>query len=108
MAELGTALRILGTVPFIKPLYPSSCIINLNVYCIFIYFILRYEEGAFYGLTSDSSYFDCLYFSMTTQSSVGYGDIGPVNSKAKFAVMLQQGCMIFDLFTGLKDIGIAS
>ena len=74
----------------------------------FIYFILRYEEGAFYGLTSDSSYFDCLYFSMTTQSSVGYGDMGPVNSKAKFAVMLQQGCMIFDLFTGLKDIGIAS
>tara|TARA_E500000178_G_C17027839_1_gene758956 strand:+ start:3037 stop:3174 length:138 start_codon:yes stop_codon:yes gene_type:complete len=45
---------------------------------------------------------------MTTQSSVGYGDIGPVNSKAKFAVMLQQGCMIFDLFTGLKEIGIAS
>jgi hypothetical protein len=35
------------------------------------------------------SYIDCLYFSITSQATVGYGDIIPITNLAKILVSLQ-------------------
>lgn len=66
-------------------------IINI-VFIIFfsvIYYYLK-DNNNFTGLDSSSSFLDCFYFSFTTMSTVGYGDISPNSSTSKIIVMLQQ------------------
>ena len=47
-----------------------------------------------YGITSP---LDALYFATTGQSSVGFGDITPTSSRAKFLVMIQQFLLIIGM-----------
>ena len=68
-----------------------------------IYYGMRGNEN-FNGMDSTSSFFDALYFSFTTASSVGYGDISPKSSKAKGTVMIQQTIVILQLFTQVAEL----
>ena len=43
----------------------------------------------FYGLGSHSSLMDFFYYSLTTQTTVGFGDIVPMSKIARFLSMLQ-------------------
>ena len=73
-------------------------IINIIICLIFsiIYYVIKSEDN-FNGLDNESSFIDCLYFSLTTASSVGYGDISPKSQLAKVFVMFQQLCVIINL-----------
>lgn len=58
---------------------------------IFLYALVYYYMGYenFTGMKK-KSYIDCLYFSSTTMSTCGYGDILPVTNKSKWLVISQQ------------------
>lgn len=62
----------------------------------FIYFSLKGEEH-FVGLGSDATFMDCLYFAMTTSSTVGYGDISPKSQTARFLVMVHQFIVLMEI-----------
>ena len=48
-------------------------------------------------MDNDSTFLDCFYFSCTTFSSVGYGDITPATDSAKVVVIIQQFLVIIGL-----------
>jgi|TARA_B110000240_G_scaffold180833_1_gene212183 hypothetical protein len=52
------------------------------------------------------SIIDPYYFSFTTVSSVGYGDITPQTDKAKLLVMTQQILMISEVVETLKIFNV--
>ena len=58
------------------------------------------EEGK--KKTSRLSFFDAFYFSLVTQTTVGYGDIAPVNKISKticiFQLLSIMGIFVIDLF----------
>ena len=62
----------------------------------FIYFSMKGEEH-FVGLGSDATFMDCLYFSMTTSSTVGYGDISPKSQTARFLVVIHQFIVLMEV-----------
>lgn len=51
----------------------------------------------FSGLNENSNFFNYLYFSLTTTTSVGYGDIYPVSGIAKALVVYHQFLIILEL-----------
>lgn len=62
----------------------------------FIYFFMKGEEH-FVGLGSDATFMDCLYFAMTTSSTVGYGDISPKSQTARLLVMVHQFVVLMEI-----------
>ncbi|HEA31165.1 MAG TPA: two pore domain potassium channel family protein [Leeuwenhoekiella sp.] len=56
------------------------------------------------GVTGIKIFFDYLYFSTITFSSVGYGDIIPMSVLAKTLVMLEVGLRFFVLVFGIANI----
>lgn len=62
----------------------------------FIYFSLKGEEN-FEGLGSNATFLDCLYFAMTTSSTVGYGDIAPKSQTARLLVMVHQFIVLMEV-----------
>lgn len=50
-----------------------------------------------------NSFFDCLYWSVTTTTTVGYGDISPITTIGKSIGMfaMVSGALMFAIFTGL-------
>lgn len=67
-----------------------------NLYSILvfstIYFILSHSDTDehFKGLNKNSSMIDVFYFSVSVQSTVGFGDVYPKSKTAKLIVSLQQ------------------
>ena len=59
----------------------------------FIYYLYRDELN---GLSKRSSFLDCWYFSFTTFSTVGYGDISPKTNIMKVIVLTQQMILLMD------------
>lgn len=57
-----------------------------------IYFGIKSDDN-FNGLPKSSSFIDCLYFSVTTASSVGFGDITPKSQTARVIVIIQEFCV---------------
>ena len=67
------------------------------IFCFaFFYYILKGNDN-FNGLDETSTFIDALYFSFTTQSTVGYGDISPKSKFAKILVMIQQTIVLLEL-----------
>ena len=50
---------------------------------------------------------DSLYFSLTTQTTIGYGDIAPQDSKTKFLVIGQMTLLLIFAY-GLRDLFVVS
>ena len=77
----------------------------------FAYWILAHSNRCpsgnnceFYGLGSHSSLMDFVYYSLTTQTTVGFGDIVPMSKTARVLSMLQMN-MIY-LGTGITEAKI--
>jgi len=53
-------------------------LVEIWLFAVAYYFIINYEKmGAFEG-NFDGSLYDCFYFSISTYTTVGYGDIAPL------------------------------
>lgn len=63
-----------------------------------IYSMLPKEEFGF------KSAIDPFYFSFTTMSTVGYGDITPKTDRAKLLVITQQAALLVELSSMLKNV----
>ena len=61
-----------------------------------IYYSIRGNNN-FKGLDEKSSFIDCLYFSLTTTSTVGYGDISPKSELARLFVILHQITLLSEI-----------
>ena len=80
----------------------------------FSYWVLthanRCSEGdncEFYGLGPHSSLMDFLYYSLTTQTAVGFGDIVPMSKMARVLSMLQMTMLYLGIgLTEAKILGI--
>lgn len=78
-------------------LYAAVCLyIFIAMFWACLYWIVKYfQPGAFYvnpvnNIDGRVTWWDLLYFSFTTLTSTGYGEITPVTSHARSVVMLQQ------------------
>ena len=67
------------------------------IYYFYWAVIKNKSEEEFNGMDSDSDYFDFLYFTVTVQSTVGFGDISPKSTIAKFLVMCQKMTVLYTL-----------
>ena len=65
-----------------------TIVIFAIIYWILIV-ITKKPDIHFYGLSKKSSLLDFLYYSITTQAAVGYGDIVPMSKIAKILAMTQ-------------------
>tara|TARA_B100000902_G_C26523732_1_gene534521 strand:+ start:188 stop:478 length:291 start_codon:yes stop_codon:yes gene_type:complete len=66
------------------------------IYMVYIKFGISSNEE-FNGLNSESTLIDFLYFSLTVQSTVGFGDITPKTKIARLLVMCQQFTLLYGL-----------
>jgi hypothetical protein len=71
-----------------------------------IYMSLGHEQ--FNGMDESSNFFDYWYFSFTTFSTVGYGDISPKSGVAKAVVVTQQVILLLDLVDDFLGLGTSS
>jgi hypothetical protein len=78
-------------------LFAAVCLyIFIAMFWACLYWIVKYfQPGAFYvnpanNIDGRVTWWDLLYFSFTTLTSTGYGEITPVTSHARSLVMLQQ------------------
>ena len=69
--------------------------IVLSFIFAFIYNLMDHDE--FRGFHEDSYFLDHLYYSVTTQATIGFGDISPISKRAKVVSMLH-ALMVFILF----------
>ena len=67
-----------------------TIVVGIVVYAIIYYGLSRSHTEHFNGLGKRSTFIDCLYFSTTTRSTSGYGDITPKSNLCKIVVMSQQ------------------
>jgi len=83
----------------------KKLIFYITISIIYALFYYKYKTE-FNGLDNKSTFLDCFYFSFTTFSTVGYGDISPATQFAKKLVMSQQIILLLDFvdeFSGFLD-----
>ena len=80
-------------------------LISIFLFALIYNFLEKQENDHFHGLngnrdvsSNSSSYLDCLYFSVTTSTTVGFGDITPISRTARIVVMIQEFCILLNLF----------
>lgn len=78
----------------------KSLLILLITSIILFSLLYAYALGPdhFRGMSTQGSYMDYIYFSLTTQTAVGYGDISPQTTVARGVVMLQMLVTLAPLF----------
>jgi hypothetical protein len=74
-------------------------IIFAFIYMFYVKYYSTNKDSEFNGLNSSSSLIDFLYFSLTIQSTVGFGDSYPISQSAKILVMIQQASLLYELST---------
>lgn len=74
--------------------YVLSTILVLS---LIIYFHIN-DSSDWFGIKKDISYLDSLYYTTTTFSTVGYGDITPKSSRAKILTIIIIFGLIFNIY----------
>jgi len=71
--------------------------IGIVVLFAVLYYMIGQKTSSFNGVSHPMTFSDAIYFSMTTQSTAGYGDISPKTNTAKFVAMLQQSIILLEI-----------
>lgn len=92
--------------------HPFQLLRNLfyHLMAVTLFAIIYHYYGTFrikFSKETQLSPLDSLYFSLTTQTTIGYGDIAPQNSKTKFLVIGQMTLLLI-LLIGLRDLFVVS
>lgn len=73
-------------------LFFTSHLILISIFSLIYYLLYYYDETSFTNTLKNKktmTYFDFLYFSLTTQTTVGYGDIHPTTHLSRTFNMIQ-------------------
>ena len=82
----------------VYPIVQASIFLLLTNLFALIYLILaKVSDKHFKGLNKDSDYIDSWYFSFSTFSTIGFGDIHPKSKAAKITVIAQIFLIIIDV-----------
>jgi len=92
--------------------HPFRLLRNLfyHLLAVTLFAIIYHRYGTFTSRTSEEtqlSPLDSLYFSLTTQTTIGYGDIAPLDNKTKYMVIGQMFLLLV-LVIGLRDLFFVS
>tara|TARA_B100001758_G_C18161250_1_gene479239 strand:+ start:119 stop:748 length:630 start_codon:yes stop_codon:yes gene_type:complete len=82
--------------------------VNLLLITFFatVVYFYRGEEN-WNGLDEETSdWFDCFYFSFTTMTTIGYGDISPASSLGKGICIVQQIIVLFQIANVISKMAI--
>lgn len=72
--------------------HPFRMILVAWLFFAVIYQIMHAWSSKHFGF--DDPFVDSLYFSMTTTTTTGFGDISPKTPAARLVVTLHQACMV--------------
>lgn len=78
-----------------------------NILIIFLFSIVYYmlgNEDNWNGIEKDSNLFDFFYFSFTTMTTIGYGDVSPKVMKTKIMCIGQQLIVLFELANFFSNV----
>ena len=86
-------------------LFLLSQLMVIPIFAIIYWVINKYEQGKhFKGLGGDEPFTDFLYYSMVTQTTVGYGDITPISTHTRILAMVQMLLLYLGLLLTEYDI----
>lgn len=69
----------------------------------FIYKAINMNNIEAFNNEKEMTLFDCLYFSVVTHTTVGYGDIYPVSNLARACMMIQVMTVFYFAFMEIND-----
>ena len=77
---------------------------NILIMLVFtvLYYIIGQKEESFNGINGKITWMDSAYFTLTTQSTAGYGDITPRSTNARLVSMAQQIIVLFEIISALS------
>ena len=89
---------------FKKMVIPFSILILVNIVFAALYLIICNNKDDWNGMDDEEDtvvmkLFKRIYFSMTTTSTVGYGDISPKSVKARVLVMFHYAIIVLELLS---------
>ena len=85
----------------------GSVVLLTNVFIIFIFSVIYYILGDvenWNGIEEDSNLFDFFYFSFTTMTTIGYGDVSPNRVTTKIICIGQQLIVLFELANFFSNV----
>ena len=87
-----------------KMIIPFSVLMIINIIFAIIYLVFCNKPEDWNGMDDEKDtlqvkLFKRIYFSMTTLSTVGYGDISPKSIKARTLVMIQFIFVLFEILS---------
>ena len=85
----------------------GSVVLLTNVFIIFIFSVIYYILGDvknWNGIDEDSNLFDFFYFSFTTMTTIGYGDVSPNRVTTKVICIGQQLIVLFELANFFSNV----
>lgn len=90
MATLEKIPKEKATINTLRLLRGNLLLLAVSV-AVYLFFSRVYADG----FNKKLSFIDALYFAIVTQSTVGYGDIGPASPGMKVAVMVHIALSVF-------------
>jgi len=85
----------------------GSILLITNVFIIFLFSVVYYALGDvenWNGIEEDSNLFDFFYFSFTTMTTIGYGDVSPNKVTTKVICIGQQLIVLFELANFFSNV----
>ena len=71
----------------------------LGIFTIYIYKFTSKEDWQYTSTDTEHNFFNLFYFTNTSLTSCGYGDIYPKTNNAKIPVMVLQTILIFQVLS---------
>lgn len=82
----------------------TSLIINFLIALVFSMVIFLFTDKKDWNVNKDLSFFDCVYTTLSSLSTVGYGDILPVSNKSKIIITCLQAIVLIEIMSMINHL----